>query len=82
MWLHTNKTNSGAVALYKGAGYDICGQRPDGLLGVVTGSRDLLLKKELPQWRSPCARVEVVSVTGERQKSNNTYVWEPVVTKE
>ena len=82
MWLHTNKTNSGAVALYKGAGYDICGQRPDGLLGVFTGSRDLLLKKELPQWQSSCARAQVVSVTGERQKSNNTYVWEPVVTKE
>lgn len=82
MWLHTNKTNKGAIALYKGAGYQVRSERPDGLIGIFTGGRDLLLNKELPRWRSPCAKGEVVSVTGGRQKSNNTYVWEPVITKD
>jgi len=70
----------GAIALYKGAGYQVCSERPDGLLGIVTGGRDLLLRKELPDWKLPCGRGEVVSVTGERRKSNNTYIWEPEVT--
>jgi hypothetical protein len=82
LWLHTNKKNAGAIALYKGAGYEVCSERPDGLLGAFTGGRDLLLKKELPKWRSPCAREEIVSVTGEKGKINGTYVWEPVVTRD
>ena len=82
MWLHTNKKNSGALALYRGADYEVCGERPDGISGIFTGGRDLLLRKELPQWRSPCAREEIVSVSGEKRKSNNTYIWEPVITKD
>ena len=82
MWLHTNKKNAGALALYRGADYEVCGERPDGISGIFTGGRDLLLRKELPQWRSPCAREEIESVSGEKSKSKNTYIWEPVITKD